>query len=182
MPRHGDACSACQRAFDVGETFQAFLFEAADGYERRDFCVACGPGGESAPGAAPGQVSVGSWRTRRSAPTAKKVPTFDREALFAIFSQLDPDDASRAQFRFVLALLLWRKKALKFIDTTSEPDGREVWQFAVPKAEQTFDVVRPDLDEAEVERLSGQLEQLMAGQPVDAEIAAALPASGQTHD
>lgn len=161
MPRRGEACSACRAAFEPGTAFNAYLYETSAGYERRDFCLICSPPAEPEP--------IGFWRTRRPQPTARKVAPFDREAVFAFFQRLSsPDTPERVQFRFVLALLLWRKKVLKFDDTV-HADGNEIWRFTQPQTHDSFDVVRPELDEAEIERLSNQLEQLLAGQPGDLE-------------
>lgn len=179
MSRPGEACLACRREFPTGEAFQAGLYESPAGYERRDYCLNCGVPAEPSP--------LAVWKTRRPAPTKKAQP-FDREAIYGFFQRLDGPDpesgtaepadalagppgagtepaglsAEKVQFRFVLALLLWRKKILKFEQTLHE-GGREIWQFAAPAAERTHRVERPDLDEAQMEKLSAQLEQLLVG-------------------
>jgi hypothetical protein len=156
MPRRGEACTACQAAFEPGTVFNAYLYETSSGYERRDFCLRCALPAEPEP--------IGFWRTRRPQPTARKTAPFDREAVFAFFQRLQAaDSAGQLQFRFVLALLLWRKKVLKFDDTVHGDNG-EVWRFTQPQTHETYNVARPELDEAEIERLSNQLEQLLAGQ------------------
>lgn len=161
MPRRGEACSACQTAFEPGTAFNAYLYETSAGYERRDFCVNCTPHAEPEP--------IGFWRTRRPQPAARKIAAFDREAVYAFFQRLQAADAAgQIQFRFVLALLLWRKKVLKF-DETVHADGNEVWRFTQPQTHETYNVTRPELDETEIERLSDQLEQLLAGQPGELE-------------
>jgi hypothetical protein len=157
MPRRADACCVCRREFKVGETFQACLYEAPEGYERRDYCTACPPPPEPPP--------LGVWRTRRPEPSARRNLPFDREAVYAFFERFeDAPGGQPAQFRFVLALLLWRKKALK-LDRTVDTDAGEVWEFTALKTNTVHRVLRPELDEAQLERLSGQLEQLLAGQP-----------------
>jgi hypothetical protein len=154
MPRRGDACVACGRVFEPGEPFQACLYETDAGYERRDFCQTCPPADE--------RPVVAAWRTRRPPPSAPRVQPFDREAVYAFFERLsDAAEPQQLQFRFVLALLLWRKKVLRLERTLTEPAG-EVWEFSVPRTGAVHGVVRPALEEAELERLSGQLEQLLA--------------------
>lgn len=161
MPRRSDSCSACQVAFEPGTVFNAFLYDTSAGYERRDFCLNCRPPAESAP--------LGSWRTRRPVPTARKTFAFDREAVLGFFHRLkDAQTPEQQRFRFVLALLLWRKKALKFETSETREDGGEVWRFAVPASSERCDVLRPELDEEEIDRLSHQLESLLATASVDA--------------
>lgn len=155
MPRRGEACNACQAHFEPGTAFNAFLFETSAGYERRDYCLACPPPAEPTP--------VGYWRTRRPLPTVRKSAPFDREAVYGFFQRLhSAAEPHQLQFRFVLALLLWRKKVLKFIETIIT-DGAEAWRFIQPQSQEAFDVAKPDLDEEEIDRLSGQLEDLLAG-------------------
>lgn len=161
MPRRAEQCVGCQRRFEIGENFRAYLYETDAGYERRDYCAACTP--PEAPAA------IGSWKTRRPEPAVKKAQPFDREATYAFFERLeDADEPHEVQFRFVLALLLWRKKVLK-LERTVAADGREAWEFAATRTGTPHCVLRPDLDESQLERLSAQLEQLLAGQPGEIE-------------
>lgn len=156
MPRRGEACLVCKHAFEPGETIQAYLYESPKGYERRDYCVNCQPPDEPA--------AMGCWRTRRPEPATKKVRPFDREAIYGFFERLeDADTPEKRQLRFVLALLLWRKKVLQL--ARSETSGAsEVWHFVVSRSGESHAVERPDLDEDQLERLGAQLEQLLAGE------------------
>lgn len=158
MPRRTEACAGCQRGFEFGETFQAFLYEVADGYERRDYCAACQP--PEVPAA------VGVWKTRRPEPASRAVRPFDREAIYAFFERLeDAVEPQKVQLRFVLALLLWRKRVLK-LERTAQLDDRDTWEFTAPRTGTLHRVARPELDEEELERLSEQLEHLLAGETV----------------
>jgi hypothetical protein len=155
MPRRAEGCLRCQHAFNVGEVFQTVLYETSEGYGRRDYCLGCPPEETPAP--------LGRWKTRRPEPSAKKAHTFDRDAVLAFFERLtDSDDLRRRQLRFVLALLLWRKKALR-LDATDATPTEEVWEFSVPRSDAMYRLVRPELDEDQLEQLSAQLEQLLAG-------------------
>ncbi len=158
MPRRSDRCAVCQREFSVGEVLIVFLYDAPTGYERRDCCATCAAPAEPAP--------VGSWKTRRADPRAtagRATMVIDKPALLSALEQLsDATDVRRLQFRFVLALLLWRKRALK-LDGTRDEAGVEYWDFTDSLSNTTHAIARPDLDEAELERLSSELEALIAG-------------------
>lgn len=159
MPRRGEACGVCQKTFEPGEELRAFLLESPEGYQRRDCCLSC---------PAPNNAGVvGSWKTRRPLPAAKKTLTFDRATIFQLFTTLeDAETPERIQLRFVLALLLWRKKALKFVDSDVNAE-REVWNYTTSKGDTRYAVVRPDLDESQLERLGEQLELLLSGEISD---------------
>jgi hypothetical protein len=60
---------------------------------------------------------------------------------------------------------------LKF-ERSQRSEGREIWHFAVPQTDEAHRVARPELDEAQIERLSTQLEQVLAGQVDDSVLAA----------
>lgn len=172
MPRQSPSCCACEREFEVGEAFGAFLYTAPGGFERRDYCAACAPADDAA---------LAHWKTRRPAPSTRRAPAFDRETVFTFFSRLDdPDTPDKLQFRFVLALLLWRKKVLRFAETITDREG-ELWRFETPTGGQRYDVRRPELDETQIERLSAQLEQLLAGGPADAPAAPAADSTEPSH-
>jgi hypothetical protein len=160
MPRRADACWACRRNFEAGATVQATVYETPSGYERRDYCPGCAPDADRA--------ALASWRTRRAEPVQKKPYAFDRETACSIFEHLAPESDAQVRLRFALALLLWRKKLLKF-ERSVQHGAAETSRFIRTGDRQPFDVQRPDLDETELESLSEQLEQLLATGAVDAE-------------
>lgn len=155
MPKRGLVCAACNHEFDPGEAILACLHDTPDGYARRDYCDKCAPPAEP--------PAVGTWKTIRPLPIEKKQQTFDQESIQKLFEQLEDADApAKLRLRFVLALLLWRKKVLKF-DASHNDDEGEVWRFHATRTDATYDVRRPDLDEERLEHLGLQLESLLTG-------------------
>lgn len=155
LPAATDRCAADGRVFAPGEVVRAYLFAETGGFARRDYCLACRPADETG--------LVGAWTRRRPSAASEKPAAFDAEAAFKYFRRLGDDDAAeRQQFRFVLALLLWRKKLLKLAETAGRGE-KELWLFRSPRTEESFEVTRPDLSEDEIEHLGGQLEALLAG-------------------
>ncbi|MFH1746483.1 MAG: hypothetical protein ABIG44_05495 [Planctomycetota bacterium] len=154
MPRAGKECAVCARVFAAGADFWAALYEIGEGYIRRDFCPLCAWPIERRP--------VGFWKTHRPVPTPKRSQPFDRQALYEFFRRLEHvNEPARQRLRFVLALLLWRKKVLKFERSTTTNE-QEYWDFTTAGADDRHRVPRPDLDEEQLEQLSAQLEQLCA--------------------
>ncbi len=160
MPRQAERCAACDRSFDAGEEIQVQLYASAEGYTRSDFCASC---------LLPDEPSVvGVWRTRRPPDELKSPQVFDRAAIYALFQNLeDTTEVRQIQLRFVLALMLWRKRVIQ-LERSIESDNRSIWEFSVPKSDTVHRVERPDLAEDELESLSLQLEALMSGQPFEA--------------
>ena len=176
VARHGEDCAGCGHTFDVHETFDAVLYPGKrQGFERLDYCTNCAPAEAPAP--------VGQWKARRPPPAEPKSQPFDREAMYEFFLRMDDAaTAEKQQFRFVLALLLWRKKLLKFDDTGVDDEGREVWNFKLPREGSVRSVVKPDLDEDQIETLSAQLEALLISGSAPVEAAAADSGDGEADD
>lgn len=146
-------CSGSGRKIEYGEDYFGALVETEQGLERRDFSP------EFWQQAKPGVFCF--WKSRLSAPGQKKELFVDDEMLMAFFGRLagetDPDKVS---FRFVLALVLMRKRRLKYEGTKME-DGREVWQLRVAGEKEIVDVANPHLDEEKIEQLSSQIGQIL---------------------
>ncbi len=154
VARHGEQCAGCGHAFEVNETFAAVLYPGGDsGFERRDYCSNCEPAADP--------PAIGQWKARRFPPAEPKSAPFDREAMFEFFWRLEVTTPEKLQFRFALALLLWRKKLLKFTETGVDDEGRELWQFKAPRDGSSHAVLKPELDEDQIETLSAQLEALL---------------------
>lgn len=173
LSRRSDHCLGCKTALAPGSIYHAYLYEVGESYERRDYCTQCPPPADP--------PAVGFWRARR--PAAGEAPPsathFDREAVFAFFQRLgDPDTAEKRQFRFVLALLLWRRKVLKLNRTDPPTDAQpEVWHFTAAHVAEQYRVERPDLSDDDASRLSAHVEKLLSTGAMAEELADAAPAA-----
>lgn len=159
MPRRSTCCLGCGEAFEIGQDIIAQLVAAEDGYARRDYCTTCAIPDNAKP--------LATWRTQRPEPARPTQPTaLDLNAAVGLLDGLAEDESpERGQLRFVLALLLWRKKLLKYAATETNDDG-ETWVFAHAKGDATYRVAKPSLSEDELDALSGQLEALLRGEVV----------------
>ena len=80
----------------------------------------------------------------------------------------DADDAKREQLRYVLALLLMRRKALKLHDVQQDGE-KEVLMFRRPRSKENLPVTDPGLDESQVDRLEEELAELLGTAPSPSE-------------
>ncbi len=195
MPRAGHACASCARSFNPDETFRASLYETPAGYERRDFCLTCTPPSQPpAVGTWKARRAAPAAKPTRTFDRQAMYQLFVQLADSSDSSEppdssahpaAEPTDSSggqdpgvntgagvartdQTQLRFVLALLLWRKRVLKFTGAV-ESDQGEGWEFVAPAAGETHRVRRPPLAEDQLEHLSNQLEQLLSGESGDAD-------------
>ena len=146
-------CSGTDRNIEPGEEYFAALVETAEGLQRRDFCSEYW--NEKRP-----EVYC-FWKTRMQQPDQKKKLFVDDDMLISFFDRLATEtDIERLSFRFVLMLILMRKRKLKYDSTRSE-NGQEIWHLRLTGTEQYVDVVNPNLDQSRIEQLSGQLGQIL---------------------
>jgi hypothetical protein len=146
-------CSGTERVLEDGEEYFGALVETEQGLERRDFSVEYWE--ETKP-----EVFC-FWRTRLVAPDEKKQLFVDDEMLMAFFGRLAGEtDPEKVNFRFVLALVLMRKRRLKY-DATKTEGGQETWRLRVTGEKDIVEVVNPHLDEEQIEQLSSQIGQIL---------------------
>ncbi|MAT81586.1 MAG: hypothetical protein CMJ29_08065 [Phycisphaerae bacterium] len=104
------------------------------------------------------------WRTTVPEEGAKKKQVVDEAVLLTIFEQLaDDEQPRRVSLRFVLALILMRKRLLRFMGRIEE-DGVVTWRMrprgATPESP-LVDVVDPGLGDDDVLALSEQLAEVL---------------------
>ena len=104
------------------------------------------------------------WRTRVPEGDDRKTQLVDDTVLVTIFEQLAEDEAPRrVAIRFVLALILMRKRLLRFLGRQEE-DGVVTWLMrprgSTPEAP-PVEVVDPGLGDDDVLALSEQLSEVL---------------------
>jgi hypothetical protein len=109
---------------------------------------------------------IAFWRTEVPEPNEKRRGFVDDQTLLDLFDRLGSDDRPhRVRFRFVLMLLLVRKKLLRVTGTESA-GGVETW-LVLPRGaaegEAPSAVVNPKLDEAATREVTEQLGEVLDG-------------------
>ena len=146
-------CCGTAREIEYGEEYYAALVETDEGLQRRDFCADYWL--EKKP-----QVYC-YWKTKHPHPDQKKHIFVDDEMLMAFFQRLaEENDQEKINFRFVLTLILMRKRRLKY-DSSSTGDGKEIWRLRITGEKDFVEVVNPHLDDQQIEKLSSQLGQIL---------------------
>lgn len=158
IARTSGRCAVTGRVLQEGEPYYTALFETDDSLERRDFAVEAWDG-------PPGGCFC-FWKTRMPVRDKKRRPVvINQEVLTQIFLQLEETQSEMKQrFRFILALLLLRKRVLK-LDNTVREDGLEYWELRLVKDQSVHRLVNPELNAAQIETLSAQMTQLLTGEP-----------------
>jgi hypothetical protein len=146
-------CYGTGGKIEYGEEYFATLVETKEGLQRRDFCADYWQ--EKKPDV------FCYWKTRLSDPGQKKQIFVDDEMLMAFFERLGKEtEQEKINFRFVLALILMRKRRLKYNSSKIEGD-KEVWHLRIAGDKQFVEVINPHLDEEQIEQLSSQISQIL---------------------
>jgi len=94
-----------------------------------------------------------------------KRPTFvDDQMLEAFFDRLASEtDPDKVAFRFVLALILVRRRRLRY-EGSIAVDGRHIWRLRWAGQKDLVDVIDPQLDQEQIEQITRQLSQVLNAQ------------------
>ncbi|MFA6187066.1 MAG: hypothetical protein WC770_07650 [Phycisphaerae bacterium] len=147
-------CGGTEKAIAPGEEYIATLVETEQGLQRRDYCLEYW--GSNKP------AVYCYWKSTMPVGEQKKKLFIDDDMLMAFFERLaDETDEEKLNFRFVLMLILMRKRILKY-DSSAAVEGKEVWTLRITgRGGEMAKVVNPHLAEDKIEQLSGQLGQIL---------------------
>jgi hypothetical protein len=148
-------CCVTQKQLVENEEHYSALFETNEGFERRDYCLEAWAG--------PPDEAICFWKARVPAKEEKKRMFVDDDVLMNFFMRLaDAEDPLKLNFRFVLGLILMRKRLLKYEQTVRE-DNAEFWVMQFVKDKTPHRVLNPSLDDAQIREVSGQLTAILHG-------------------
>lgn len=165
-------CAATGAALEPGAPCVATLCEPeeGDGFDRRDYSVDAWE-----QGIRPERL-FSFWRTTVATPETRRRLLVDDEVLLDLFERLADDERpQRVAFRFVLGLILMRKRRLKFVGRRPAPAGdgggaepaTEHWLMLPRGATEgmpPFEVANPQLGDEDVRELTAQLGEILHGE------------------
>ena len=145
----------CGRQLEENETYFAALYEDGESFIRREYCVACWEKARAE--AAP----FSFWKTSVPTREQKRRLLADDEVLLNFFFRLENDpDEQHQRFLYLLALILMRKKVLKFHDI-EHADDREILCLRYAPEDRIVRVPNPKLSEEQIEGLKEQLTEIL---------------------
>jgi hypothetical protein len=146
-------CFGTGRKIDYGEEYYGALVETEQGLVRRDYCADYFQSQKP-------QVFC-FWKTKLPQPGQKKAQFIDDDMLMAFFNRLEQEtEQEKINFRFVLALILMRKRRLKY-DSSDVQGDTEIWRLRITGDKEFVTVVNPHLDEVQIEQLSSQIGEIL---------------------
>ncbi|MFH1022662.1 MAG: hypothetical protein V1809_04680 [Planctomycetota bacterium] len=165
IKRSGGACVSCQGAFAEGQEFYSALHDQGSAFRREDFCAACWEKWTERP--------FSFWKTRRPVSREEK-KVIDNAALREIFCQLEgAEDLRKRQFRYLLGLLLVRRKAFR-LRSMDRSGGAEVMVLLEMRSRSILRLERPPMSAGDIAGLTGEIDRLFGIQSGE-EISASSP-------
>ena len=156
VQRSSGKCNGTDKELAPGEEYYAALIDNESCFERRDYSV------EYWQEHKPAVYSY--WKTQVPLPNQKKKMFVDDGVLINFFERLgDETEPLKVNFRYVLALILMRKRILKYEDSYRKED-RQIWKMRFVRESQIHEVVNPQLDDEQIEQVSRELSSILQGE------------------
>lgn len=148
-------CAVTGRQIQPGEKFMAMVKETPSGLERQDFSLEAWEQADKTD-------ALAFWQSLMPQPgVEKKKPFVDDEVLCDLFDRLsETTEPTKRQFRFVLGLILMRKRLLTY-EASEIRNGIEHWQVRLKGRDARLEMENLRLTEEQIQGVSQQLGQIM---------------------
>jgi hypothetical protein len=152
--RPSGRCCVCNQELSPGTKIMAALHETSQGFERLDVSLDCWPRFDRTD-------LLAFWQTVIPQHEAKKKLFVDDAVLCELFERLkETAEPAKLNFRFVLGLILMRKRMLLY-ETSRTEDGKDIWTVRFKGREDRLDLLNPQLNEQQVTEVSQQLGEIL---------------------
>ncbi len=147
-------CASSGRELVPGEEFFSVLVDEGAELKRYDFSREAWQG--------PPEGAIGWWKTQVPSPEAKRPHWAPNDLMLHVFEQLE-SQPQRADLRYLLGLLLVRRRVLRLEEEERDQSGREWLVVYCPRRDATYRVPAVAPDEAKIEAIQDELARLLFG-------------------
>ncbi len=136
-------CAITGQELKPGDRYYSVLLDENGTFTRKDYSLEAWQG--------PPNGAFSFWQGRLATSQAPRRPVIDDELLVECFHRLEGEDNPNKQsFRFVLALLLMRRRRFKLEESRQE-GGQEVLVLRCPRTGVRHEVRNPGMSDEELE-------------------------------
>lgn len=146
-------CAVSGRELRPGEVFYSVLLAEGASWKRLDYSAECWHG-------AP-EGCIAWWRTQMPRPEQKR-RWAPGEVMLRCWEQL-AEHPERADLRYLLTLLMIRRRILRLEQNLRTEDGREVLVVYCPEKDSSYEVAAVLPSEDRIQELERELMQLLEG-------------------
>lgn len=145
-------CAASDRELAPGEEFFSVLVSEGAELRRLDYSVGAWKG--------PPEQAAGWWKSRMPDPASRRMHWAPNDVMLHFFEELENQPA-QADMRFVLALLLVRRRVFREEQRDTDDQGRELMVLYCPRREATYTVPAIPPTPDRIEEIQGELARLL---------------------
>ncbi|MHC4404392.1 MAG: hypothetical protein ACYTG0_32460 [Planctomycetota bacterium] len=145
-------CAETGRELAPGEEFYSVLTAEGAELKRRDYSIDAWKG--------PPEGAVGWWKSQMPTLASKRMHWAPNDVMLHCFDQLEtqPD---KHDMRYVLALLLVRRRVMRMEDKEHDPEGRELMVLHCPRRDTTYRVPAVVPEESRIQAIQEELARLL---------------------
>lgn len=147
-------CHETERELAPEEPFYSVLVSEGSDVLRRDYCEAAWKG--------PPEDAIGWWKSQMPPADGSKVNWAPSDVMLHYFQQLEKD-AAKADVRYVLALLMVRRKIFRLEDSEIDAQGREQLVLHCNKNDQQYQVPVVAPSDDRIQTIQDELAKLLFG-------------------
>lgn len=145
-------CSQTDRELAPNETFYSALIAEGAEVVRYDYCEEAWDG--------PPEKSVGWWKSRMPDPKSNKVSWAPNDVMLQYFEGL-ADKPEKEDVRFVLALLLIRRRVVRLEESEVSESGQDEMVLYCARREATYRVANVTVDSQRTKEIQEELAALL---------------------
>lgn len=145
-------CAVTDRELKPGETFYAVLVAENATLTRHDYSPEAWQG--------PPEGAVGWWKSQVPSPDARRMHWAPNDVMLQLFDELE-HQPERQDMRYVLALLLVRRRVMRLEEEARQEDGSETLVLYCPRRETTYQVPAVMPDESRINEIQQELSGLL---------------------
>ena len=150
-----EKCAVTDRAFLEGEFFYTLLFRDRSGYRREDWCEEAWNGRDEK------TKPFSFWRTKFEPPAPPDPEPLAKESAEDLLRRfMLEENTAHANARYILALMLERKRILKHVERKEDASGR-VLIYEHAKTGEVFVITDPQLRLDQIEAVQNEVVQLL---------------------
>ncbi len=145
-------CASTERPLQPGEAYFSILLMDGNEMIRRDYSTEAWRG--------PPDDCIGWWRSRIPPKEDSHPKLAPVDVLLNLFEALE-DHPTEREFRYLLGLLLLRRKSLRREDTTRDDQSREVLVLHCPWRDKEFELLVAEPSAEQIVKLQQQMYDLL---------------------
>jgi hypothetical protein len=154
-------CAATGAEFTEGEYFYTLLFDEKAGFRREDLCEEAFKSRPETP------APFSFWRSKFEPPQAAPPEAVSRQTAEDLLrSYMMESGVEHANARYILALMLERKRILREVEVKRSEDGSLTRIYERAKTGEVFIIPDPELRLDQVEQVQMQVAGLLGGAPI----------------